>query len=393
MTSQNDNPKNILMLACVDVSLGNACTLHISGIANGFVDLGHAVTLVVPEPDDEKKSQLKLRENVTVHYFKSCNNIPNAFKIFFAVPQLIKEFNKKPDLFYTRFSLLNALSLGLCKIWRIPSVSEHNGLIGEEVAILGQTKLMAPVAHGLQILDGWMANKVSAVTTGLKQLLNKSYVPNSKIFVSGNGTDTTIFKPMDRAECLTGFGLNPDRNYIGFIGVLAEWQGISCLIDALARLQNTHPDWDILIAGAGPQRAELGCQAEALGLKNRVHFAGQISIDLAPKIINCFDIATSPALHRHNAAIGVATVKIRDYAATGRAILAARLPGNAELEQEGILLCHEAENIDDLAQQISNLIDNSMATSRDEYGRRALDYAKLKFDWKRYSAQALEETI
>lgn len=381
--------KRILMFACIDASLGNACTLHIAGIANGFADLGHDITLILPATAPGKNHVLRLRDTVHLKFFNAPARLPNAFKIVFGLPALVREWNMGPDLFYTRFSLINALALGLARFWGLQSVSEHNGLIGEEIEMLGQSKFIRPVAHALQILDGWMARKVSAVTPGIKLRLAQSGVPSRKIFVSGNGTDTSLFTPMNRAQCLESFGLDANKNYIGFIGVLAQWQGVAYLVDAFALIVERFPGWDLLIAGAGPQMEELKQKSRAHGIENRVHFVGQIPVESAPIIINGFDIATSPALHQRNASIGVATVKIRDYAATGCAILAADLPGNSELQDAGILVCHTPENEGDIASHLAQLIEDGYL--RHDLGKRAFDYAQKEFDWARYSAQALDE--
>jgi len=72
----------------------------------------------------------------------------------------------------------------------------------------------------------------------------------------------------------------PDRNgTLAFIGRLSPEKGCDLLLDALAVLAEGHPelDWNIIIAGDGPERGQLEAQAAELLLTPRVQFLGQVA--------------------------------------------------------------------------------------------------------------------
>lgn len=60
------------------------------------------------------------------------------------------------------------------------------------------------------------------------------------------------------------------------MGRLSREKGFDQLIDAFARLAARHPDWRLLVAGEGPERAALQAQIARGGLDARIHLVGWI---------------------------------------------------------------------------------------------------------------------
>lgn len=379
---------SIIMLACIDVTESNACVSHVAGIANGFAQLGYSVNLLVPSPHSADLA-MPIKDNVNVIYFcKSLENIPNALKVFFALPHIVKLRSIKPVLFYTRFSLLNFLALFTAKIFlKAPLMSEHNGLIGEEIAMNSNKLFPVWLADKFQYLDCLLSTHVRVVTAGIGRRLSMLGNVKDKIFVAGNGTDLSMFVAANREIALVKNGLNPNKKYVGFIGNLAAWQGVSFLLDAYTSIANRYPDWDLLIVGGGAEYDRLVEQANHLGISSRVVFTGNVPIKDAPSILSCFDIATSPAIKQRNADIGTESIKVRDYSATGRAILTSRIPGYAELEELDVIMCHNADDVEDIASKLVTLMDNQ--NLRDRLMENSLEYAQGNFSWTNISRKCL----
>jgi GalNAc-alpha-(1->4)-GalNAc-alpha-(1->3)-diNAcBac-PP-undecaprenol alpha-1,4-N-acetyl-D-galactosaminyltransferase len=59
------------------------------------------------------------------------------------------------------------------------------------------------------------------------------------------------------------------------MGRLVREKGFDLLLEAFARATAAHPDWSLTIIGKGPLLEELAQQAKALGLSDRVRFAGE----------------------------------------------------------------------------------------------------------------------
>ncbi|HEY2115420.1 MAG TPA: glycosyltransferase family 4 protein [Candidatus Angelobacter sp.] len=61
------------------------------------------------------------------------------------------------------------------------------------------------------------------------------------------------------------------------MGRLVPQKGFDMLLEAFSRVAGKHPEWSLNVLGKGPLKAQLEAQAESLGLKTRVNFAGAVS--------------------------------------------------------------------------------------------------------------------
>ncbi len=61
------------------------------------------------------------------------------------------------------------------------------------------------------------------------------------------------------------------------VGRLVRQKGFDLLLDAFARVAPTFPGWRVAILGVGPEHARLVGQRDALGLADRVEFAGRVN--------------------------------------------------------------------------------------------------------------------
>lgn len=68
----------------------------------------------------------------------------------------------------------------------------------------------------------------------------------------------------------------PQRRILLGVGRLADQKNFPLLIDVFARLAPRHPDWDLVILGAGPQHEALQAQANAHGLAGRAFLPGVV---------------------------------------------------------------------------------------------------------------------
>ena len=124
------------------------------------------------------------------------------------------------------------------------------------------------------------ATRVFSVSDSLRRLALELGAAAEKTEVVGNGVDTGIFQPVDRAAARARFGLPAGARVLISVGGLVERKGMHRVIDCLPALLGRHPDLHYLIVGGGsPEgdlRPELDAQAARLGLAGRVHFLGAL---------------------------------------------------------------------------------------------------------------------
>lgn len=116
-------------------------------------------------------------------------------------------------------------------------------------------------------------------------------LPRKKVTVHYTGLDHTLFRPLDKDECratlMRDFGLQIPENVplLASVGALIPRKGQQFTIRALAELPNAH----LLLAGTGPDEAELGALVQELGLSTRVHFLGSLDNAALPVVLSAAD--------------------------------------------------------------------------------------------------------
>jgi glycosyltransferase involved in cell wall biosynthesis len=129
----------------------------------------------------------------------------------------------------------------------------------------------------------WLYTRATTriVTTGelLKQeLVERNGYPAGRIESVPTGIDPRRFRPGERAAARAALGLPQDQTLIGIVATLRSWKGHLFLIEAAAGLPESV---GLVIVGDGPMRERLEAQAEKLGLRERVRFAGN-QADVVP---------------------------------------------------------------------------------------------------------------
>lgn len=117
-------------------------------------------------------------------------------------------------------------------------------------------------------------------------------IPARKIVEIPNGVELAdlAFDPAERARTRHELGLSADDEVIGTVGRLHPGKRIGSLLDAAAPLlrQGRY----LLVVGDGPVRGELVEQARALGVDDRVLFAGERP---ARPCLAAMDVFASPS--------------------------------------------------------------------------------------------------
>ena len=113
-----------------------------------------------------------------------------------------------------------------------------------------------------------------------------------------------------------------------FTGRLVEQKRPLLLLDALAHLSNL--PWKLTLIGDGPLMAAVQERAEALSLKDRVHFTGWVSSDQVHTILGASDIFCMPS---ESEGLSVAAVEALKH---GLAIAGTGIPGLRDVLTDGV---------------------------------------------------------
>jgi glycosyltransferase involved in cell wall biosynthesis len=146
--------------------------------------------------------------------------------------------------------------------------------------------------------------------------------------VLSNGADPVVFDPgrVDGAATRARYGLGREP-VVGWSGIIRDWHGMDLLLAAVAQL----PEARLLIVGDGPGRAAVERAARALAMADRLVITGRVAHDEMPAHIAAMDVAVVA-----DERTGVASpMKLLEYMAMGRAVVAPRLPNVQDVVDDG----------------------------------------------------------
>jgi glycosyltransferase involved in cell wall biosynthesis len=190
-----------------------------------------------------------------------------------------------------------------------------------------------------------------------------------------NGCDTSIFRPMDRAQTRLKLGVTPEAREIVFVGRLVPLKGLRETLDALAIVRRQWLSVEFTCIGEGPLGAALAARAAQEDLRGAVRF---ISDATPSQIAEWMAVADITCLASYTE--GCPNVVVESLAC-GRPVVGTNVGGIPELvnSSNGVLvLPHDPA---DLARGIGEAL------------RRQWDEAGIAAASKRSWAEVARETI
>lgn len=291
---------------------------------------------------------------------------------------------RRPDALHIRLAQTTLpVAVALHRLTSVPIVVEVTGPIAEEARLYGVSErkvalLRSLTGHALRTADA-----IVAVTDGIKRQLVAEYgIGDERVHVVGNGVNTDVFRPRPHAEARNRLGLPDSATIVGFVGNLHRWQGTEFLIEAAPLI----PIAEIHVVGDGDTRAPLERAAERLGVRNRVRFHGQVPYRDVPDYIAACDVLVAPLVPKPTGDSGYAPLKLYEYLASGRPVVASRLEGLEVVERENVgrLVPHADPGA------LARAVTEVLAGDRAALGERARRIAVERFGWDRAAERTLQ---
>jgi len=167
-----------------------------------------------------------------------------------------------------------------------------------------------------------------------------------------------------------------------YIGTLADWQGLDVLIKALPKiLDKREVRLQIVGRGRSRQRKLLAKYIRKLGIESNVIVQPAVPHHEVPALVAAADICVAPlGLNDRNVTQGACPIKVLEYMAAGRPLLASNMPIVRELVREDVdALLFSPNDPEDLARQALALLDDFELSKR--LSDSAAERARTKFTW------------
>jgi glycosyltransferase involved in cell wall biosynthesis len=187
-----------------------------------------------------------------------------------------------------------------------------------------------PQREWLKRLTASLDHKTIAVCEAARQAELRQANPDpTKVVAIYNGVEIGQFQYNNQSNetIRREFSIPVDAFLIGTIARLHPQKGHKQLLEAMRLLRQNHPQIYCLIVGDGALRTELEALSEALGLSDRVIFAGNRQD--TPALLHTFDLFVLPSLWE-----GFPNVVLEAMAA-GTIVIATNVDGTPELISDG----------------------------------------------------------
>lgn len=206
------------------------------------------------------------------------------------LPALLKVIDRK------RIDVLHLHGYGATTFGRIAAGMRRLPVVLHEHANLTDTPWFQKVAD--QVLEPWTDIAIAVSTSTAEFLVRARRLPAEKVKVVYLGVPLDEFSRARTAEEIAGarreLGASPADVLVGCVTRLHESKGNIYLVEAARRVIDQRPHARFVIIGEGPLLPDLQARAAALGLGDRVVFAG-FARDVA-RAVSAFDISVFPSL-------------------------------------------------------------------------------------------------
>lgn len=210
-----------------------------------------------------------------------------------------------------------------------------------------------------------------------RRLLLTLGAPAARLRVIPNGVDA------DRFDVGTAPANDPPT--LLYLGTLAPWQGLEFLVAAL-RLLAPEREFRARLVGSGRKewRKSLEREIRRTGLDGRVELLPSVVPAEVPALLAAADICLAPlAVTERNVRQGCCPLKILEYMAAGRPIVAPRLPVVRELLTEGeTALLYKPDRPRRLAEALTCLLDDPALRAR--LGAAARQEVCARLTWEHH---------
>lgn len=338
--------------------------VQIARMCDAFAEQGVDLVLVVPAIDSDLDAQVADFYGVADRF--ELRRLPDlrplhgkplgstVQRVCFATSCAVYVLWTRPDLVYSRDELAAALAALVG-----PAIYELHKFPSRRLGLFGA-------------LVGRASRVVSTNTWKRDQLVERFGLDPARILVCPNAADVHgIRHSPPRPGVRATLGLPAHARLVLYSGHLHDWKGVGTLVEAAAMLD---PDTHVLLLG-GTDRAIERYRREHQG--PRVHVLGRCAPAEVAGWLRAADVLVLPnAPSSHEGRFETSPLKLFEYMASGRAIVASDLPSIREVLDDDSALLVQAGSAQALAEGIKRLLGQPALAAR--LAERALELVSTR---------------
>lgn len=233
------------------------------------------------------------------------------------------------------------------------------------------------------------ADLVIAINEGLRDYAISMGAKPEKTLVLRAGIDERRYDPaIDGTPTREKYGFRQHDTVLFFMGWLYPFSGLKEVIGELSKASDS--SLKLFIVGEGDAFPELAAIVAGNGVKGQVVLAGRQPYQAIPELIASADICLLPA-HNNEVMRDIVPIKMYEYMAMGKPVIATRLPGVMKEfgEGNGVVYAERPETV------LSTAVKLAGNGHSREHGKRARRFA-TRYSWDKITddfEKILEEVI
>jgi glycosyltransferase involved in cell wall biosynthesis len=375
-------------------ALESGASSHFRGLLEGMDELGHEVCVLSNDelPSIRPSVARAVRVTRPDAWFNSSVLGSERWGNLVWLWRAWREIGRvRPDTVYHRNARSAWASVAAAWMRNVPVVLEYNSPEAVAGAYWNNLRALSSVRRA-ERLSLTAATAVGAVSEELAEMAVASGARPERVFVNPNGVDVERFGTPESETAATRLraelGLE-GRVIAGFVGTFLPYHGTDVLAEAIERLAG-EPRCHFLLIGDGAARAGAARRLAEHVRAGRVTFTGRIAFQSLPDYLAAIDICLAPYVPiPPDSPFINSPVKLFEYMAAGRAIVASRLGQIARViadGESGLLI--PPGDADALARAIARLVDDGALRCR--LGRAARAEAVARYTWRANAARAAE---
>ena len=298
-----------------------------------------------------------------------------GWAIFAAQATAIGLTTRKVDVVYasTPQLLLPVAGALVATARRAPLIVEVRDLWPESIVGAGTLRRGSRLHRVLVRLERWIyhrADQIVVVTPGWEAHFAELGVDPQKVHIVPNGTEVDDFTVAEDRDTL-----RRKEHISGFTAIFAGAHGPANALDLLLDAAKGLPDINVLLVGAGSQKAHLQDRARVEGLAN-VEFRDPVPKSALARLLKACDVGVHSIEPRPVFARGMSPNKLFDYMASGLPVVS-----NAEHGLREVVVDGECGHLGGPGSLGASLHKVHQATpeQRTEWGNRGREIMRVRF--------------
>lgn len=245
--------------------------------------------------------------------------------------QLFRQLRRcRYDFIYERYALFNVAGLVASRVFGVPLVLEVNTPYAQAWSRYYGLRLKT-LARVLERFTLCRADVIVTVTEAQRHMLEQIGVHADAVIVSHNAVDPEEFQPdVEPAAELAAVLPARAAMIVGFVGTMNRWQGVHGFADVIRRVMSERSDVGFLFVGDGEGRAQLEGELRRLDVQGAATFLGRRPHREVPRLVRAMDVGVLLDSNVYGS-----PMKIFEYWAMGKAVIAPRVPPVLEVLREG----------------------------------------------------------